>query len=623
MRQAVIRFSGAQPMPSLTSKLLESYPYSRYADPKTIQRGHAYYKDGRVWDITLSRHDSRAVCMVDGDSGEYTVEIEVDQESSELYFDCTCPYAENHFCKHMVAAGLELSEFLNEGDSENDEEEEEFIPRIPSRTSGSWQNRLNETLAQVPRRPSAGSPVRYVALVLLTRSQYGYSGSGNPYWTTYFYSLQPFIIKENEWTHLAGSSSKSPQEIHDFLNTNNKWMKVGERLPRQINPAGCMNLSPEAVSFLNFLSIQDSLYGASSGMPMYLSMLAKLDIPVFLGSLYPDKIERRLHVLADPLQIEIDLWSDKTKLRLQAGFRSGNTFMRLKQKIETITKNPAWILTDDIVAKVSNTEALAILASFPIEIPVQQADVFRERYFAQIARLLPINSELVHWHEVDAGPIPRLYLHDDKGNLLRADLRFGYGDYELAATKTEEDITIETVPDSWDLLRIQRQRAREQYFFQLLTDPAYRLKRADASHPFGSFELRARSHPFDFLMYSIPELTKAGFEIYGEENLKAGRINRATPTLRVHITSGIDWFDLKTVVEFGDQQISLQDLRKAMKRGERYVKLADGSIGQIPQEWLNKYKHLWDLAEETEDGFRLNDRHLPLIDSLLEEDATI
>jgi len=120
-----------------------------------------------------------------------------------------------------------------------------------------------------------------------------------------------------------------------------------------------------------------------------------------------------------------------------------------------------------------------------------------------------------------------------------------------------------------------------------------------------AFELRARAHPFDFLMYSIPQLTQAGFEIYGEEDLKAGRINRATPTLRVHITSGIDWFDLKTVVEFGTQQISLHDLRKAVKRGERYVKLADGSVGQIPEEWLNKYKHLWNLAEETEAGYVL------------------
>ncbi len=124
-------------------------------------------------------------------------------------------------------------------------------------------------------------------------------------------------------------------------------------------------------------------------------------------------------------------------------------------------------------------------------------------------------------------------------------------------------------------------------------------------------------------MHSIPLLTQAGFEIYGEQDLKLGRINRHAATLRVSITSGIDWFDLKTFVEFGDQQISLHDVRKALKHGENYIKLADGSIGQLPAEWLEKYKHLWGLAEETEDGFRISDIHLPLLDSLLEEDATL
>ncbi|MCL4825621.1 MAG: hypothetical protein KJZ57_15530, partial [Anaerolineales bacterium] len=75
------------------------------------------------------------------------------------------------------------------------------------------------------------------------------------------------------------------------------------------------------------------------------------------------------------------------------------------------------------------------------------------------------------------------------------------------------------------------------------------------------------------------------------------------------------WFDLKTIVEFGDQQMSFHDVRKALKRGERYIKLADGSVGQIPDEWLEKYKHLWNLAEETEDGFRVADVHLSLLDS--------
>jgi non-specific serine/threonine protein kinase len=563
--------------------------------------------------------------MVDGDSGEYEVEIEVDQGSGELYFECDCPYAEEHFCKHMVAAALELSDFLKEDNSDFDfdQQEEEFIPTKPLRSSDTWQTKLNETLTQVPQRSSSGNVQRYVALVLMTRYQFGYSGYGNPYWSSYSYSFEPFIIHKNELDELGGGSLRSAQEIHEFLGTNKKWLKAGERIRHQLSPAGCINLTPEAVAMLNFLNGVGSVYSISSGMSMYLSMIARLDIPVFLGNLQSGKLERRLHVLSSPVKVEIDIQTTSTKLVLQAGFQNSDIFTRASRRIETITKNPAWILMDDCVVQVRNTEALEILPSFPIEIPIQQAEVFRQRYFAQIARLLPVRSDLIHWHEVTADPIPRLYLHDDKGNILRADLRFGYGDQELAATKSEEESAIQAVPDSWDLVRIHRQREREQYFYQLLTDPIYRLKRADSSQPFGTLQLRARAHPFDFLMYSIPELTKAGFEIYGEESLKSGRINRSTPTLRVHITSGIDWFDLKTVVEFGDQQISLHDLRKAMKRGERYVKLADGSIGQIPEEWLRKYKHLWDLAEETDEGFRLNDVHLPLIDSLLDDDASI
>ncbi len=125
------------------------------------------------------------------------------------------------------------------------------------------------------------------------------------------------------------------------------------------------------------------------------------------------------------------------------------------------------------------------------------------------------------------------------------------------------------------------------------------------------------------MIQSIPQLTAAGFEIYGEEKLKLGKINRATPTFRVSITSGIDWFDLKTTVQFGEQQIGFHDVRRALRRGERYIKLADGSVGKLPEEWLEKYKHLWNLARETEDGFRLSDFHLPLLNSLLEGNAMV
>jgi non-specific serine/threonine protein kinase len=610
-------------MPVLTSQLLDKFPFSRYTDPQSIQRGREYHKRGRVWNVELI-NDHEAICQIDGDSGEYEVIIEVNKKD-ELLFECDCPYAdEGYFCKHMVAAALKVSEYLKEEEAEEEDLEEEMPTSRIKELPGDWKTRLSQTLALLPRPSSGGNRLnRYAVAMVISRNRYGFYsyGGGQPY----SYTIEPIVVKESEWSPLREIDGFNPERVNHLLESSKNWVKAGEQYFQYLNPNGCLNLSHEAIAFIGLARNIGSVYGNVSGhLNNYLSILSKLDIPLFLGNTgYNAKIERRLHILPNPVQIQIDVKQDETKLSLQAGYEHGGTFTPIRKKIEVMTTSPVWALLDDAIVQIENSRALEALSAFPIEIPNQQVESFREQYFARIAQILPIKSGLVRWNDLRAEPVPRLYLRDDKDKTLRADLRFGYGEYELAATKSEESYVVETVPDTWDLIRIRRQREREQHFYQLLTDPIYRLKRSDNRHPFGTFELRARAHPFDFLMYSIPQLTQAGFEIYGEEHLKAGRINRARPTLRVHITSGIDWFDLKTIVEFGDQQISLHDLRKAMKRGDRYVKLADGSIGQIPEEWLNKYKHLWNLAEETEDGFRLSDLHLPLIDSLLEADATL
>jgi non-specific serine/threonine protein kinase len=611
------------PMPNLTPQLLDNFPYSQYADAQSIQRGRAYYKDGRVWNVELVT-DHQAVCVVDGDSSEYEVTIQVHKKSGELAFDCDCPYADAHFCKHMIAAALAVSEYLkDEDDSDEDDEEEGNIIPAPASTPGKdWQNKLKETLAMAPRRAPSSNLARYVAVILLTRSQMAHYGYGSTARASYSYSVEPLVIKSNEWYKLAGEEKKTPQEINSFLETNKKWIKAAERMFQQLNPLGCLNLDSDAASLVNILS--DSMrYGmGSSNLATLLSMLAKFDIPIFLGSRYPDKIDRRVHLLAAPIDIRIDMQSDESKLTLQAGYEHEGIFKHIQKQVETISNNPAWVLIDNTIARLRNAQALSILASLPIEIPAQKVELFREQYFAQIAQLLPIRSDIIHWQDINAEPSARLYLHDDKDQTLRADLRFGYGEHELPLGR-DDSFAVQTVPDSWDLIRIHRKPEIEQHFFQLLTDPSYRLKRAGSNFPYGTLELRARAHPFDFLLHSVPQLTQAGFEIYGEDNLKIGRINRNVAALRVSITTGIDWFDLQTFVEFGQQQISFHDVRKALKRKEHYVKLADGSVGQIPEEWLDKYKHLWGMAEETADGFRVSDFHLPLLDKLLEDDETL
>jgi non-specific serine/threonine protein kinase len=620
-------------MPTLTSQIIDSFPYSHYADSRSIQRGRNYYKDGRAWDVTMVT-ESRAVCLVDGDSGEYTVEIEVDKKSGNLTFECDCPYADDgNFCKHMVAASLAVSAYLKDEDKEDDWEKDEdgdeenviLRPNIqenfnrPSNQPSSlkkWGQQLENALLQVPRTASVGAHVqKYAAVVLLSKESYYYQGG---------YSLKPYIVRARDWGILQSLENKSNETINELLDSNREWISFSGELRDNANPTGCLNLSNEAINLLNFLGqVSRFYYSGISGVVSYLTMLAQLNVPVFLTSSDRRKIHERIQVIAEPTELEIAFTHEQGKYNLQAALRN-KSFAPGKSKMEIVSYNPPWLLMDNLLFPLRNSSHIALLSSFPISIPETEAEFFRETYLRRLAELLPIKSDLLIWRDVQTAPVPRLYLHDDnKDKTLRADLRFGYADYEVAASKTGDTQSVETIPDSWELVRIHRQPEREGHFYQLLTDPSFRLKRAGASHPFGTLELRARAHPFDFLLHSIPLLTQAGFEIYGEDNLKLGKINRATPTLRVNITSGIDWFDLKTLVEFGDQQISFHDVRKALKRGEHYIKLADGSVGQIPNEWLEKYKHLWNLAEETDDGFRVADVHLSLLDSLLEDDASI
>lgn len=612
-------------MHTLTPDLLDRFPYSRYADARSIQRGRSYHKEGRVWDIEMvSPHKS--ICEVSGDTGDYTVEISVDQKSGELDFDCDCPYAaDGNFCKHMVAAALELSEYLKEQDEYDEDDDleymaddgevdssaaEEVIYSRSPQAVRSWRNQLDTVFYNLPPvAQPVGKGQAYAGVFLIIKEDYYYQGS---------FGYMPYLIRARQWPRLQELHEADAQTVNALLEAETEWYKYGEELYSQPNPVGCLNLSTEAINLLYVIAQNIRFFGSVTTISNYFSLMAGLKIPIFVVSRSKRKVESRVHILPEPVDLEVIFTRQGENLVLKAGFVH-EAFTPGEYKVEKLSHNPPWLLMGDAVFTPRDPRPLPVLSHFPIVIPESEAEFFRQHYLRRVAELLPVKSDLIHWRDIQEDPIPRLYLYEERGSLLRAGLQYGYGEFEVPAAKSPAAVTVETVPDSWELARIQRQTEREQHFYQMLTDPNYRLKRAGSDQPYSTFELRARAHPVDFLMHAVPLLAQAGFEIYGEEKLKVGKVNRATPAVRVNITSGIDWFDLKAVVEYGDQQVSLQEVRKALKRGERYVKLADGSIGQIPEQWLEKYKHLWGLAEETSDGLRVRDYHLSLLDTLLDE----
>ncbi|MDX9863595.1 MAG: SNF2-related protein [Anaerolineaceae bacterium] len=574
----------------ITYEALEAFNYYRYADPPSVQRGVRYYQQGRVYEIEYN--EDFAVCMVRG-SGDNEYEVVVSQRGKkELGFSCTCPYADQgYFCKHMMASFLALREYLRSEVVQED-----------------WKYQLGLALQKAPRRTTGSKAHRYVAVFLLQKDEY-YSGVS--------FKISAAIVKAAQWgrLHHIGDDSAA---INQALDEGRGWVKYLDQPYQNVNPAGCMNLAPEGVAFFNFI-VQHGRYYGYSEFSDYLPIIAQMDIPVFLHT-GRNKVYERVYILNEPQEIKAALMRDGEVISLQAGVQfNGQLFTSAKKNLDIVSEKPPWALLVDKLVPVANPESLDLLRIFPLHIPAEQEDIFREKYFLQIAERIPIEGDVVHWEDVQEEAIPRLYLHNDAGT-LRADLRFGYGEYETEPDRSNESVSTLDNPGSWTLTRVHRQQEREADFYQLLTDAKYGLKRANKSFAYGTFEIRARTHPFDFLMHSIPALTDAGFEIYGDKDA-LGKVSPHTPSISLNITSGIDWFELDAVVLYGDQQVDLREIRRVLKKGDRYIKLADGSIGQIPDQWLERYKHLFEMAEETDGGLRVSDLQLSLVDELLADAA--
>jgi non-specific serine/threonine protein kinase len=84
--------------------------------------------------------------------------------------------------------------------------------------------------------------------------------------------------------------------------------------------------------------------------------------------------------------------------------------------------------------------------------------------------------------------------------------------------------------------------------------------------------------------------------------------------------SGIDWFDLQVKISFGDQEVSLKEVRKAVLSKQNIVVLGDGTFGVLPEEWLEQYGMLLKMGDDQKDGsLRLSKLHFTIIDDLHNE----
>jgi SNF2 family DNA or RNA helicase len=86
-------------------------------------------------------------------------------------------------------------------------------------------------------------------------------------------------------------------------------------------------------------------------------------------------------------------------------------------------------------------------------------------------------------------------------------------------------------------------------------------------------------------------------EIFGQEVISKLKYNFSKPSISKGLKSGINWFEVKVDIKFGDLTVAQKNWVEAISKNERYVKLDDGSVGLLPEEWIDDLRRLVRYAD--------------------------
>lgn len=266
---------------------------------------------------------------------------------------------------------------------------------------------------------------------------------------------------------------------------------------------------------------------------------------------------------------------------------------------------------------VANMEELSLVQHFmpdgKLNISKKEWSQFLEEKLLKWTQVVHVTfgEEIVERVE-QAQPVYRLYLREREQTLMMRPV-FVYEGVEVEWGFFGDVIQ----PQDGVVRIIKRKEGVEQEFIQMLRNLHTDIQQNLKEHFFymGANAVLAHNWFFRF----VEEMKEWNVELFGFEKLNSLRINTHKPETKVQVSSGIDWFDASVELVFGDQSVSITDVKRALAQKQNFVKLNDGSLGLLPEEWLKKYALLIKMGEKNGNKLRLKKYHFGVLDELLAE----
>jgi len=114
------------------------------------------------------------------------------------------------------------------------------------------------------------------------------------------------------------------------------------------------------------------------------------------------------------------------------------------------------------------------------------------------------------------------------------------------------------------------------------------------------------------------QLQALNVELFGLKELKKFRYSPYKGKINTSVKSGQDWFEVEISVSFGDNRVTMNDIKKAVLNKQRYIQLKDGSAGILPSEWLHKLEKYFRNGEIKKDKLEISKLRFSVIDELFD-----
>ena len=336
------------------------------------------------------------------------------------------------------------------------------------------------------------------------------------------------------------------------------------------------------------------------------------------ASVSPLKIGKTLH----SLELNVDLQEPFYKLSARVNLNETIT------KLEDLTlKYDYFLEIGDVLYLTGNLSLLKLITLLKdhdnkLLIHRSKYEEFRERVLAKLEEKIEINYAYLpplpedRTDEIRTADPPQklLYLLDSDPYIeLNPVMRYGDAEIPVFSKKQIYPRGIKTGH------RIKRDKEAEVEFIALLIKQhPYFEEQTEDGLPYFYLHKKHFLNEHWFLN-AFEEWQNWGINILGFNKLKDNRLNPHKAKITVRVLSGVDWFNAEIDFRYGNKKASLKQALKAVKNKNKYIRLDDGTLGILPDEWMNKFADYFNSGEIADDSLKIPKTNFTIIRELFEE----